>query len=241
MNIIMGLCGEGRRFKQAGYALPKFLIPYNGAPMIYHAMETLNIPGKRHIVVKEEHLLKFKFLEKMLLGLADELIVCRKTTQGAAESLLLSKKYISDHHLPFISLNCDQYMNWNPNNFLKQLTETPEASYIITYKETSPKCSYVKKDATGRVLEVREKKVISDDATIGVYHWAHTSDFFIDAEKMIADKVTENDEYYVGPVYNYSIARKLVVKNYEISADEFWPVGTPDDLHFFLKNNYNYL
>jgi dTDP-glucose pyrophosphorylase len=241
MNIIMGLCGNGSRFKQAGYDLPKFLIPFNGAPMIYHAMETLKITGKRYIVVKEEHLFKYKFLEKLLLGLADDLIKCRRPTEGAAESLLLAKKYITDPHLPLISLNCDQYMNWNPALFLKQLRENPETSYIATYKETDSKCSYIKKDNFDNVIEVREKQVISNDATVGIYHWAHTSDFFVDAEHMISDKAKENNEYYVGPVYNYSIARGLTVKNYEVVKTEFWPVGTPNDLTTFLNNNYDYL
>ena len=134
-----------------------------------------------------------------------------------------------------VSANCDQYMEWNSTNFLAHLHDNPESSYIITYKESDPKCSYIKKDSNNNVIETREKQVISNDATIGVYHWAHTKDFFIDAEQMIKDKAKENNEYYVAPVYNYSIARGLNVRNYEVNKNEFWPVGTPDDLAEFRK------
>ena len=111
----------------------------------------------------------------------------------------------------------------------------PDVNFIVTYKETSPKCSYVREQA-GFVVEVREKRVISNDATIGFYHWAHTRDFFQDAEQMIADDHKENGEYYVAPVYNYSIQRGLKVKKYAIDNKEFWPVGTPDDFMYFNGN-----
>lgn len=232
MNIIMGLCGEGSRFKNAGYVLPKYLMVYNGAPMIYHAVETIKIPGKIHFVVREDHLQEHKHLEKLLLGLGDEIIVCKGKTQGAAESLLLTKPYIKDLNAPMLSVNCDQYLNWNPFNLTDQMQREPETNFVVTYNETSPKCSYVREES-GFVVEVREKRVISNDATIGFYHWAHTRDFFQDAEQMIAEGHKENGEYYVAPVYNYSIQRGLKVKKFAVNNKDFWPVGTPDDLMRF--------
>lgn len=235
MNIIFGLCGEGSRFRVAGYNIPKYLITVNNAPMIYHAVDSLRVPGKKYFVVKTTHLQQYPFLEKFLLGLGDEIIKCDTPTQGAAETLLLAKPFITDIDAPMISANCDQYMEWNSTRFLHTIVDNPDTSYILTYKETSPKCSYTRKNDLGDVVEVREKQVISDNATIGVYHWAKTKDFFTDAEQMIAEDVKENNEYYVAPVYNYSIARGLKVRNYELNNGEFWPIGTPEDLAEFRK------
>jgi len=229
MNIIFGLCGQGSRFKNAGYTIPKYLIAYGGAPMIYHSVATLKIPGKIHFVVKEEHLLQYKFLEKMLMSLGDEIIPCKNDTGGAAETLLLAKNCINQDE-PLISANCDQYMNWNSKPFLKLLADNPNASYIPTFKETDPKCSFVRTDENFKVLEVREKKPISNDATVGIYHWCKAKLFFEGAEKMIKENNKENGEYYVAPVYNYNIKDGNDVYKYEIQKDEFWPVGTPKDL-----------
>lgn len=239
MNIIVGLAGEGTRFKNEGYDLPKFLVVYHGAPMIYHAVETIGLEGKIHFVVKEEHLLQYPFLEKMLLGLGSEIIPLKEKTNGAAESLMLAKPYIQNLDDPLLSVNCDQYLSWKGFKFNQELQLNPETSYIVTYKENSNKCSYVREE-NGFVVEVREKKVISNDATIGYYHWAHTKDFFIDAEQMIADGHKENNEYYVAPVYNYSIARGLKVKKYSIDNSEFWPVGTPADYKEFEDLNWEF-
>lgn len=236
MNIFMGLCGLGARFKNAGYELPKYLVAYHGAPMIYHSVETIGIKGKLHFIIRKEHLQQFSFLEKMLLGLGDEIIAIDGTTQGAAESLLLAKSHIKDLNAPMLSVNCDQYLDWKPYLFQDELQRNPETSFIVTYKETSSKCSYVREE-NGSVVEVREKKVISNDATIGYYHWAHTQDFFQDAEQMISEGHKENGEYYVAPVYNYTIARGLSVKKFSLNENEFWPVGTPEDLTDFQRKS----
>jgi len=181
MNIIMGLCGDGSRFKNVGFSLPKFLMIYNGAPMIYHAVETIKIPGKIHFVVREDQLLENKHLEKLLLGLGDEIIISKGRTRGAAESLLLAKNYIKDLNAPMLSANCDQYLSWNPFNLTDQMQQEPDVN-------------------------------------------------------LIADDHKENGEYYVAPVYNYSIQRGLKVKKYAIDNKEFWPVGTPDDFMYFNGN-----
>ena len=237
MNILFGMCGMGSRFQQVGYDIPKYLISYHGAPMIYHAVETLDIPGKIYFVVKTEHLLKYKFLEKMLLGLGHEIVLCDRNTDGAAESLMLAKPYITNMEEPMISVNCDQYMLWNSNKFVQTMKENTDVSYILTYKENSPKCSYIRENAVGLITEVREKQVISNDATIGVYHWARSKYFFEDAQRMISDDHRENGEYYVAPVYNYTIANGHPVKKFEVQKTEFWPVGIPADLEYFYANN----
>lgn len=236
MNIFIGMCGLGSRFIKHGYDLPKYLIAYNGAPMIYHAVSTIKIPGKIHFIVRKDHLETYSFLEKMLLGLGDEIIVCDHNTGGAAESLLLAKSFIKNYDAPMLSVNCDQYLDWNPTSLVKEMSENPNVSYIMTYNETSPKCSYVR-EQDGLIVEVREKKVISNDATIGYYHWARTSDFFQDAEQMIADGHKENGEYYLAPVYNYTIARGLAVKQWKLANKDFWPVGTPEDLYYFRQQH----
>lgn len=236
MNIIFGLCGQGKRFRDKGYNVPKYLIDVRGQPMLYHAVKTLKIPGKVHFVVRQEHLDAHKDLEKFLLTLGDSIIVSPGETEGAAQSLLLAKNHI-DHNEPLISVNCDQYLDWDSGKFLDCLNHNPSVSYMLTFKETDPKCSYIRKNDQGFVTEAREKQVISDDATVGVYHWAKAGDFFRDAETMIEQGHKENNEYYVAPVYNYSIARGLPVKNFEVTKEEFWPIGTPKDLEYFLENH----
>jgi dTDP-glucose pyrophosphorylase len=106
---------------------------------------------------------------------------------------------------------------------------------IVTFEATHPKWSYVKLDNNGFVQEVAEKKVISNQATAGVYFWRKGSDYVQYASQMIDQNIRVNNEFYVAPVYNQAIldGKKIRVKN----IDRMWGLGTPEDLNSFLEHN----
>lgn len=236
MNIIFSLCGKGQRFADVGFTIPKYLIAYNGAPMLYHSVETLGLKGKIHFIVKKSHLQENKTLEKFLLSLGDEIIAIDGDTGGAAESILLAEDFIKDKSLPLISANGDQFMNWDSELFERQINSDPKSSYIVTFKSESEGCSYAKTNENGLVTEVREKKLISNDATVGIYHWAKSEYFFNDAKRMMEEGIKDNNEYYVAPVYNYTLQHSDV-KLYQLQKGEFSPIGTPGEYHTFTSKN----
>jgi len=162
---------------------------------------------------------------------ANLLIVNRKT-QGAAETVSLIRPYIQDLSRPLITVNADQYMHWNGKKFEELLASDPESSYIVTHTDSSPKCSYVRLEGD-EIVEVREKIVISNTATVGIYHWASTKDFLEDVDQMMEEGVKDNNEYYIAPVYNYTIKKGKKVKMYHIPPGQFYPVGTPEDFEYF--------
>ena len=52
----------------------------------------------------------------------------------------------------------------------------------------------------------REKEVISNEATVGIYYWKHGSDYVKYAEQMIQKNIRVNNEFYVAPIFNEAIA-----------------------------------
>jgi dTDP-glucose pyrophosphorylase len=106
---------------------------------------------------------------------------------------------------------------------------------ILTFKATHPKWSYAKLDDNGFVSEVAEKKVISDNATVGVYFWKRGSDYVKYAERMMKNEANRvNGEWYVCPVFNEAIqdGKKVRVKH----ILKMWGIGTPEDLNTFLAD-----
>jgi dTDP-glucose pyrophosphorylase len=88
--------------------------------------------------------------------------------------------------------------------------------------------SFAKVDDTGRVVEVAEKRRISNYASTGLYYFANGYDFLTEAKRIIENKEKTQGEYYVIPVYQKFIERGLKV---EISlADEVYDMGTPASL-----------
>jgi dTDP-glucose pyrophosphorylase len=97
-----------------------------------------------------------------------------------------------------------------------------------------PKWSFAKVDGRGRVVEVQEKKPISDLATVGLYYFRRACDFADAALDMIVRNDRTNNEFYVCPVYNYAIANGLNVGVHQIPMEAMHGVGTPADLETYV-------
>jgi dTDP-glucose pyrophosphorylase len=135
--------------------------------------------------------------------------------------------------------NSDQFIEHDhTNGFINCLSKEPTIhGLIMTFKSTHPKWSFVALDKNGYVTRVAEKEPISDVATVGIYGWKHGSDYVRYAEQMISKNIRVNNEFYVAPVYNESIADSQIVAIHEIKR--MWGIGTPEDLDFFLKHYSN--
>jgi len=231
--IVFPMLGEGSRFVTAGYTTPKYLLEYKGKRMLEHAVDTLGVTGELIFIVRGDHYVNWtKEIDSLVRKYQAHLLVVNRKTQGAAETASLVRRVVEDFTRPLITVNADQYMHWDGKKFEELLALDPESSYIVTHTDSSPKCSYVRVEE-GKIVEVREKVVISNTATVGIYHWSSTQDFLEDVDRMMEEGVKDNNEYYIAPVYNYTIKRGREVKMYYIPPGQFYPVGTPEDFEYF--------
>jgi dTDP-glucose pyrophosphorylase len=237
LNILIPMAGAGKRFSDAGYIFPKPLIEINNKPMIQWVIEGLNIRANYIFIIQKEHNESYNL--SSVLKIIDphcKIVVIDKLSEGAACTTLLAKKYINNKN-PLIIANSDQYIEWNSSKVLYNFISKKIDGAILTFKSTHPKWSYAKTTDDNIVLEVAEKKVISENATVGVYLWRFGSDYVKYSERMIKKEIRVNNEFYVCPVYNEAIKDKKKIVIYPI--DRMWGLGTPHDLEFF-KSNYKY-
>jgi beta-phosphoglucomutase-like phosphatase (HAD superfamily)/dTDP-glucose pyrophosphorylase len=235
LNVLIPMAGAGSRFAQAGYTFPKPLIEVRGKPMIQVVVENLNIEANYIFLVQREHYETYNL--KYLLNLIApgcKIVQVDGLTEGAACTTLLAKEHI-DNDAPLVMANSDQFVEWNSNECMYAFSADSIDGGILTFKATHPKWSYAKLDENGFVSEVAEKKVISDEATVGIYYWRHGSDYVKYAEQMIAKNIRTNGEFYTCPVFNEAVGdgKKVRVKNIE----KMWGIGTPEDLNYFLDNH----
>jgi dTDP-glucose pyrophosphorylase len=235
LNVLIPMAGAGSRFQQAGYTFPKPLIEVNGKPMIQVVVDNLNMEANFIFLVQKEHFDKYNL--KYLLNLIAnncKIVIVDKLTEGAACTTLLAKEYI-DNDNSLLIVNSDQFVEWNSNECMYSFKADSIDGGILTFKATHPKWSYAKVDDVGFVSEVAEKKVISEDATVGIYYWKHGSDYVKYAERMIEKNIRTNNEFYVCPVFNEAIedGKKIKIKRIE----KMWGLGTPEDLNNFLAHH----
>lgn len=233
-NIVVPMAGLGSRFSNAGYELPKPLIDVNGIPMIEKVVNNLGIDAKFIFIVQREHE-KFEITNKLkTISKNCEIVYVDKVTEGAACTVLLAKDYINNEkHL--LVVNSDQFVEWNSSRFYYQVTDQNVDASIVTFKSTHPKWSFVRLNETNHVVEVAEKRPISDTATVGIYFWKRGSDYVKYAEQMIRKNIRVNNEFYVCPVFNEAILDNKKITTYNV--DKMWGLGTPEDLNNYLKFN----
>ena len=232
LNILIPMAGQGSRFSQAGYTFPKPLIEINQKTMIQTVIENIAIDANFIFLVREEHEKKYNISNLLnVLSPNCKIITVKELTEGAACTTLLAEKLI-DNSCPLILANSDQYVEWNSSKTMYKFMSKKIDAAILTFESMHPKWSYAKTGKNGLVTEVAEKKVISKEATVGIYFWKKGSDYVKYAKQMIKKNLRINNEFYVCPVFNEAIKDKKKVVTEKI--DKMWGLGTPEDLKYFL-------
>lgn len=197
-------------------------------------------PSRPHrfvFVIREEHDQAFDLTRKLLLWTDENCVVVRSRgmTDGAACTVLLAKEVI-DNDMPLMIVNSDQWVDCDIDDFINSLDGADGS--IMTMTANDPKWSFVGRDALGRIVCVREKEPISDEATVGIYGFARGADFVDAAEEMIAANERVNGEFYVAPVYNRLIARGMTIRSFSVGAEGagMYGLGIPADLEAFLRS-----
>lgn len=237
LNILIPMAGLGSRFAKDGYELPKPLLPVHGRSMIEVVIQNIK-PCRPHrfiFICQEAHLKDYP-LEPVLRGAGPhtEIIAIDGVTEGAACTTLLASHLI-DSPNPLMIANCDQYVATSIDVYLGAMDVGGYDGFLMTMTAHDPKWSFVKKDSCGEVVGVVEKKVVSDEATVGIYNFRHGNEYVCAARQMIAANDRTNNEFYVAPTYNYLVREGVRIGYLNIGPDSaaMFGLGVPEDLEYF--------
>jgi dTDP-glucose pyrophosphorylase len=176
-------------------------------------------------------------LEAILRGVSPQcqIVPVESVTQGAACTVLLAQDLI-DNNAPLMIANTDQYVDLDLDAYLASADTPGRAGLIMTFEASDPKWSFVRRDFSGRVVEILEKQPVSREATVGIYNFRRGCDFVRAAQAMIAADQRVNGEFYVAPTYNPLIAEGASVETFGIAQEGvgMHGLGTPADLERFL-------
>ena len=201
MNIVIPMAGKSSRFFDAGFTVPKYMLPLskqqNGCTMIQGAVDSLHMEGQLIFIVQRDHcmfgidtFLKEKYPDCIVLYL-------ERYTGGCVESVYEAAKAYINNDMPLVISNCDQYLDWNSDEFLRICNQPHVDGCVLTYFADTTKNSYCTVDANGQCTLFKEKEVISPHSLVGVHYWKKGSDFVASAQDMIENNVRDAGEYYV--------------------------------------------
>ena len=237
MRFIIPMAGMSRRFRDAGYAAPKYLIEAKGQTLLERSLRSLPLELADLVIfiVLQEHLDGFDAadrIERIMGERPYRIVALPKATRGQAETVLAAADWI-DPDRDLVIFNID-------TTFLSERLRTalldPAAKcdgILGSFQASGPNWSYARLDADGYVAETAEKVEISHHALTGLYHFTRGDDFVRVARKAVQQDQRSGGEFYVAPLYNDLIAegRKFVLD----PAQSFLPLGTPEELEAFLR------
>lgn len=240
LHIVMPMAGEGSRFKNAGWAIPKPLIVLNGQPLFKHAISSVtaeSINLKYSFIVRKEHIDEYKIDEYIKSFLPDaNIFSVIKTTRGAVETCLIAESAIADDDAVLV-MDCD--IEFRSRKFidiisfiLNQSVEDAEGGALIGFESDEPRYSYAAVDEEGYVTRTAEKDVISNHALCGAYFFSTGKRFKQISHQLLNEPKFEKPEYYVSLLYNYLLADGERVQL--ASMDEYYSYGTPEELNLYL-------
>src|SRR4030042_1147420 len=235
INIVIPRAGAGSRFVQAGYKKPKPFIEVNGKMMIERVLDNLKVKNAKYtLIAREEHKISempsFQYLSN---NYNCEILTVNKLTEGAACTILLACEIINND-IPLLLANSDQIVEMDVNDYIKDSVGRKLDGSILTFFSDHTKWSYAKIDSDGYLIELREKEVISNHATVGLYYFQRGRDFVNCAVQMIANNDRVKNEFYTAPAYNYAVKAGLKIGIYGIKELQMFGLGTPEDLDIYV-------
>ena len=240
INVIIPMAGKGQRFVDAGYDMPKPLIQVGGKTLAEHSIESVNREDVNFFFITRtfdnpEHNEQLtKIFEKSCFSFTE--IRVDSEQYGAAHSALFAEKHLSIVD-PLVLINCDQIIRWDFSKFLSSAEESDGA--VVIYNSDNPKNSFAKLGDDDVITEIAEKRVISNDALVGIHYWKRGMYFFESAKQLMNDyKDLGYSEAYVAPTYNYLIDSGKNIKAIHVdSGIRYISLGTPKDVDDYLNRS----
>ena len=240
IQIVLPMAGLGTRFAEAGYQVAKPLLPIHDQPMFKVVLGNVLSPQVKRVVIisRLEWNLTSEIEELNSNSDIDfKLVEIDYTTEGPADTVVLAAPHL-ELDLPVVTANSDQYVCTAISDFFSALLAEGVAGTIMTMEDDDPKWSFVQVDSSGDVVNVREKEVISHQATVGIYGFTTASVLLESINKMKLEGDRVNGEFYIAPVYNYMIRDGQRVTTFETGAveDVMFGLGIPKDYENFIRH-----
>lgn len=237
MIVVVPMAGRGSRYATQGYETPKPLIEVAGKPMVFWALKSLEglRVSKYIFVALKEHEDIFG-VQKLLKNQIDgnvEFVWLDTVTEGQL-CTVLAARHLLDANEDVLIASSDTLVI---GNLGMDIRVAKWEGIISVANLPGDQWSFARTNITGEVVEVAEKKRISDHASTGLYYFRKAETLISYGEDIIRRQEKTRGEYYVIPVYQKMIEAGLPVGVSQASS--VWDMGTPEAKMEFEKHYKN--
>ncbi len=238
--IVIPMAGLSRRFTEAGYNRPKYMLPLAGRTVFAHAVSSFSeyFSTLPFLFIARDVADTQAFVEAQCaaLGLREAQIqILQQPTAGQAETVELGLQQARiSAETPVTIFNIDTF---RPGF---RLPDDPwfatSSGYLEVFHGSGANWSYVRPQPGDEpiALETAEKQPISDLCCTGLYHFASAGDFHA---SLAAERAQPSaTELYVAPLYNHLITAGRVIHYKTVRTTEIVFCGVPAEYEALQTN-----
>jgi len=240
-TIVITMAGRGSRFRDAGYAQPKYEIEAHGRSLFDWSMLSLQnflTPDSRvvFICLRENQSRDYVLQRCAVLGITDAHVVeVDEVTDGQATSAYLARG-VWHAERPLLIYNIDTFVQ--PRALLPQDIRPGADGWVPCFQAAGDHWSFVRMGSDGWAEDLAEKQRISEFASIGLYWFAQAQRYALAYERFFADPANlVRGERYVAPLYRQLIAEGGQVCMSDLPLQDVHVLGTPAELQQFLARD----
>lgn len=240
LDIVITMGGLGKRFRDAGYRVPKYMIEAKGKTLFEWSLLSLRgyaDAAERYVFIamKDSEVDVEAFIKRkcMEMGLSQyHVILLDYLTDGQATTAMLAKRYWSEKN-GLLIYNIDTYVE--PGEMKAE--ELRGDGFIPCFRAEGTHWSFVRLDpATGKAVEIKEKERISSNCTLGAYYFSSCALYSqLYKEYYSEGKHLVKGEKYVAPLYDYLLTKGGSIYISDIDPAKVHVLGTPEELQAFLR------
>ena len=233
MIVVMPMAGRGSRYATQGFEIPKPMINVAGQPMILWALkslEGLSVSRVVFVVLREhEERWNVKKLVSNKISAPLDFVLLDTITEGQLCTVLAAKEYLAPEEDVLIAAS-DTLVQ---SKLQSDIADIRYDGIISVANLPGEQWSFARTDKKGMVVEVAEKKRISEHASTGLYYFRRAAELIAYGEDMIRKHEKTRGEYYVIPVYQKMIEHGAFIGISRATA--MWDMGTPEAKEVFEK------
>jgi len=232
--IVIPMAGQSRRFREAGYARPKYELPLQGETLFACCVRSFEryFAGERFLFVARRDAGAESFIARECdrLGILDHhTVTLDQPTRGQAETVLQGLRRAE------CGAN-ESILIFNIDTIRPGYAFPPEAldadGYLEVVRAAGEHWSFVRPASAfnRRVAETTEKRRVSELCSTGLYYFARAVDFTSACDAALGEADVYLDrwgEIYVAPLYNRLISAGKLIVHVEAPASRVHFSGTP--------------
>jgi NDP-sugar pyrophosphorylase family protein len=236
MTVIVTMAGMGSRFRNEGYLLSKHMIRARGKTLFEWSMQSLTEFYDHHFIFACLTVHDTQWIKQCAkhLGIHNVTVVSRdEISSGQAQTAYDVIRHASSKD-PIWIFNIDTYIDQG----LTPLKFEGAQGCIYVFESCSPSMSFVRYDENDKVVELAEKKVISNWATVGVYGFQSADlykEIYKEAYHLGAVKEVSGEQY-IAPMYQLMLSKGMTLLAPKLLASSVHILGTPNEVRFFDPN-----